>query len=131
MDQLTVIWIGFALAMALFVVVAAAFLGGLHLGMSIGSGGVRGIFGIKKGRSFQAADPDQPDPLKAFVGQQFMNGWSEEDSVSPPGPSVKQGAMSHDEALKMVDRQVNRFIDSTVFGAGPRRARSAGDDDDI
>jgi hypothetical protein len=130
MDQITVIWVGFALAMAMFVVVAAAFFGGLHMGIGIGSGGVRGIFGVKKGGSFQASDPDQPDPMKAFVGQQFT-GWSQEDSVVPPGPNVKQGAMSHDEALKMVDRQVNRFIDSTVFGAGPRRARSAGDDDDI
>lgn len=129
MDQVTVILIGFALAMTCFVVVAAAFFGGLHMGIGIGSGGVRGIFGVKKGGSFQAADPDSPDPMKAFVGQQFT-GWNQEDGAAP-GPGVKQGAMSHDDALKMVDRQVNRFIDSTVFGAGPRRARSAGDDDDI
>lgn len=126
--ELGVVAIAFFGAVILFLVLIGAFFLGLHIGLSLASGGARGLMGIKKGSSTvlgQTADPLMgDDPLAAFVGKQFSpDQWAEEG-----GPV--RGAMTEDEALKAVDSQVQRFIDSSIFGRGPRKGRTGDADDD-
>ena len=105
---------------------------GLIFGLGVAVGRMiennsRGIFGIKKGSiAVGAPGPDGDDPLKDFVGQQFM----------PPewkvaGPQAKQGHHDPEAALREIDGHVQRFIDSTVFGRGPVRGRTGDEDDDV
>ena len=130
MSELGAIFAAVGATAAVFLLLVGMFFLGMHLGMIIASGGTRGLGGIRKGKSFQAKDQgdgdDVPDPMKDFVGRQFI-GWDEEEGK----PQVMQGSMTYDEALKNADRQVKRFMDSTVFGRGPQRARSATEEDDV
>ena len=133
MDLSMVIW-AVVLSMLVFAVLVASFFGGMALGMRIGSGGTRGILGVVKGRAAQAEDPEfgAEDSTYAALQKAFGNGWAEEGGgVEPPGAKNQRvAAQEYDDALKMADRQVQRFLDSTVFGAGPKRARSGEADDD-
>ena len=115
-----------------FVIVFMLFIvEGLIFGLGVAVGRMyenksRGLFGVKKGKiSVGQPAPDEQDPMAAFVGKQFLP--PEWNAV---GPEVKQGAESYEDAVRQVDRQVQRFIDSTVFGRGPVRARMEGGDDD-
>lgn len=100
------------------------------LGVAIGrmmENSSRGVFGVKKGSiGVGAPGPDSEDPLGEFVGQQFMP-----DEWRTAGPQAKQGTHDPEEALKEVDRHVQRFIDNTVFGRGPVRGRTGGEEDDL
>lgn len=133
MDGTVVVW-AVGLSLALFAVLAACLLGGLAIGVRIGSNGTRGLLGPVRGRSAQAPDPEfqyQQDIGGTETVQDIMRrtlggGWMEE----PGEPKLKKAAQDYDEALKMADTQVQRFLDSTVFGTGPRRARSEEADDD-
>lgn len=127
--ELGVVAIAFFGAVVLFLILICSFFGGMHMGMVIASGGARGVFGVKKGSSTvlsQTADPMEmgDDPLAEFVGKQF-----DPQQWSTSGPV--RGGMTEDEALRAVDGQVQRFIDSAVFGRGARKGRTGdGDDDD-
>ena len=135
MDGNLVLW-AVLMSLVLFVALATSFLGGMTIGMRIGSGGTRSLFGAVKGASFQAPDPEwgYPDEsggsesVQDMMRRTFGAGWSEQPADVPQG--TKQAAQEYDTAMKAVDGQVKRFLDSTVFGTGPRRARSGEAEDD-
>lgn len=132
MDASVVMW-AVMLSVLLFGVLVASFFGGVVLGMRVGSGGTRSLFGVIRGSSVQAADPeygypDTEDSIKASLKKAFGGGWMEDEPAMPANQRV--AADQYDDAMKMADRQVQRFLDSTVTGRGPRRARSGEAEDD-
>lgn len=132
MDVSILMWV-MALSVMLFAILVASFFGGVALGMRVGSGGTRGLLGMVKGTSVQAADPEynypaDDDGLKARLAKAFGGGWMADDEPVPANQRV--AADQYDDAMKMADRQVQRFLDSTVTGRGPRRARSGEAEDD-
>lgn len=131
MDASVITW-AVMLSVLLFVALVASFFGGMALGMRVGSGGTRGILGVIRGASSQAADPEygysvKEDSLHASLRKAFGGGWTEDESV-PANQRV--AADQYDDAMKMADQQVQRFLDSAVTGRGPRRARSGEAEDD-
>lgn len=112
------------IGLGLFAVVVCSFFFGLHVGMVTGTGGSRGLFGPKGGRSYQLPEP-QEDFSFGLLGSPPRGGASQAQAGGPGSRIMKA-----DEAQLTVDEQVQRFIDSTVFGRGPARARDSGEGDD-
>ena len=95
---------------ALVIILAFSF--GIWIGMRVGSGGAKSAFGVVRGDSYQGAEDVDGKPEE--VG----------------GKSLRQTGVEYADAMNAVDVQVKRFLDSTVFGGGPRRARSVEVEDD-
>ena len=97
------------------VAIIGSFCVGLSLGIRVGSGGGRSALGVVPGKAAQAAQENDSSPTSVpGASQGFGPGFSQE----------------YDSAMNTVDAQVKRFLDSTVFGGGPRRARSGEAEDD-
>ena len=78
MNASVVMW-AVMLSVLLFWVLVASFFGGVVLGMRVGSGGTRSLFGVIRGSSVQAADPeyghpDTEDSLKDSLKKAFGGG---------------------------------------------------------
>ncbi len=136
MDSSVVLW-ALALGLLLCFMLVGTFAGGMALGMRIGSGGTRGLLGVVKGDSSQAADPEygfsgSEERIKDMLKRTFGADWTEEGEtrIEVGQPELRRAAQEYDEAMAMADRQVKRFLDSTVAGRGPRRARSGEAEDD-
>ena len=100
-----------AIVGALVIILAFSF--GIWLGVKIGSGGAKSAFGVVRGGSYQGSEDVDGEPEELGTRQGFQ----------PSG-------VEYADAMSAVDVQVKRFLDSTVFGGGPRRARSGEVEDD-
>lgn len=127
--NLSQIFMVFLVVFTIFMLLGTIFWLGVNVGRMIENKS-RGILGVRRGSSAILADggQDDEDPLAKFVGKQFMgDGWTEETV----GPKAKIGHHDPDAAAREVDRHVQRFIDSTVFGRGPQRGRTGDEEDDL